>query len=368
MKFRIVTIFLVLIFTIGYADNFLGWYYVCDFIRLKSGCRQDGMGSVGFSLPNDVNSIIINPAGLGIENDKVKNLAVSYGGAISPFPENNTIVHDHYLTLFRQPSEKNIGGFGIFIDLDAQNTSEDIAVTKWENGQIVPTGDTLRDNRYLYEAAFGYGRNFDFWGLEKHAIGISLKVSNRYESNFGEPKNNTSLFLDFGYSGIFAKKVCLGLSALNIPLIKSFAENKKKSANDELNIISALGFSHESPKVDARSPFSIFIELNNKLSLVRVNNDGNFATGESSKTKVNVSPTFSLGAEIGIFEFIFIRNGYQLFDDLELEIATGYGFLIKKKFMIDISYSYLANREYDVDIQRGFHRIGLSLSLYFKKK
>jgi hypothetical protein len=51
-------------------------YYPLDYV---TGCRQSGMGGAGYSLPNDENVLLFNPAGLGIANDRFRKLSSSLG-------------------------------------------------------------------------------------------------------------------------------------------------------------------------------------------------------------------------------------------------------------------------------------------------
>ena len=40
------------------------------------GCRQNGMAGAGYSFPNDENLLLLNPAGLGIDNKRFRNKCI----------------------------------------------------------------------------------------------------------------------------------------------------------------------------------------------------------------------------------------------------------------------------------------------------
>ncbi len=80
------------------------------------------------------------------------------------------------------------------------STREDIAQTKWEDGVIVPTGDTLNDNHSLIMASWAMNP----WN--RLSIGVNLNLF--HETNFGDAK--TGLTIDLALSYRFLRHSLLG--------------------------------------------------------------------------------------------------------------------------------------------------------------
>lgn len=289
------------------ADGLPGAYFNSDFFAYQFGTRQDGMAGSGISYPNDENALQMNPAGLGIENKLFKRAALSFSGSWAPRLDFSFVIHKYYNTFCIQPTIKDIGGFGFLIDVNALTSSEEIMQTQWENGQIISTGKKLKDNHYFTTIKAGYGKNLSFINFPNHSLGFSLALGRVFEDNFGAPVHKTSLSFDFGYAGIFLNKLSLGLSVLNVPIVKSFENFGEEDVDKSTRLFIAVGLLHKKGMHKEKDILSLFAEVNNKLGIYKYKAGG--WNNQPQNIEYDISQSISLGFEMGLFELFYIRNG-----------------------------------------------------------
>ena len=357
MKFKcFFTLILLLNISFIKADGLLGGWLLYQYFYF-SGCRQNGMAGAGYSLPNDENLLLLNPAGLGIENERFRKAAFSYGNAFEPHLEGSFLFQDHYISSCFQPFKSYVGGISFLMDCYALTDRIGIPQIYLEDPyNPVFTGDTLYDNHINLRGILGYGRDLSFLNIKNHSIGVSAKLSVIYKSYYGEPVRDGIIHLDAGYAGSVFNNFHIGFVISNIPVIKSF--NPDKEITLPLCIVPALGFKRAFGKRSEKDIFSIFTETNYKIALQgydngRFHHKNRFITG---------------GYEIGIMEVLFLRNGYRWIFDNEFdlgkfEISNGIGFNNRKHFELNFYFSLLIYTYDDVDIDPA-KRFGLSINFF----
>ena len=237
------------------------------------GCRQNGMAGAGYSLPNDENLLLLNPAGLGIKNKRFENFAISYGNSFEPqtnWYKDIPVFQDHYLSFCFQRPKNYVGGFSALADIYPLIMQGEIAGSEWDpvSQTIIPIGDTLSDKRIYISSIFGYGRDLSFINLKNHSVGISAIVMGYHATNFGEPITDGSIELTIGYASKFFKDFHFGFVFSNIPIVKSFYSDREKATL--LKIIPSFGFNRVLKRENKIDAIKLFAEVNYKLTIEEV--------------------------------------------------------------------------------------------------
>lgn len=368
MTFKYYFISFILICEVCIADGLPG-----DFMQERDeffqGSRQTGMGGIGFSRPDDENVMFLNPAGLGIINHRFNGMSIAYGNMFEFTFQKTFFFQDHYIPICFQPSDKNVGGFGIQLESFSMIAQEDIGKTVIWDGKIVPTGDTLNDTHLLNLGIISYGRNLSFWNAENHALGIALMVRNTFEKNMGDPVTEFSLYADIGYTGSFKNGIHLGTIVKKIPIVQAFGHDEPMITLP-VSIIQAIGLYRDNIRKSTEKKLSLFTEIHYKISIKKFERYSFKDTGVSFD--YSQKHFFSGGFELGLAEFLFIRNGYRLyfsdgFSYNKTEFAFGLGVDNRKNISFNLFYTFFAgNSDWYIDQQDKYNqkRFGCSLSFY----
>lgn len=318
------------------------------------------MAGAGYSLPNDENLLLLNPAGLGVENKRFRKAALSYGNAFEPLLEGSFLFQNHYISSCFQPFKRHVGGISFLMDWYVLNDRDGSVSMVWDpnTGQIIPSGDTLYINYVNIRGMFGYGRDLSFINLKNHSIGVSTELIFFYNSNFGDPIRGGAIHLDAGYAGSFFNNFHIGFVLINIPIVKSFKPKPDVENILPFCVVPSLGFKRVFAKRGEIDAFSIFTETNYKI-VFRGYDDGRFQYKKRFITG---------GYELGIMEALFLRNGYRWILDNEFEldkfeIASGMGINNRKFFEVNFYFSLLIYTDDDFDIDPAM-RFGLSINFF----
>ncbi len=344
---KLIPILLLLFPCLVYPDNspFSDHNYHV-FLSPRYIAPSSGMGFTGFTHPHDENTVSLNPAGLGITNDRFERMSFMYAGV--PVAINTPLDYDkfyeHTLSICSQPSSKNIGGFGITLDMPVWNSDEEISQLLWIDEQPVPTGKVDNVIHLITKLTFAYGHNFSFINLENHALGIGCRYLHLYDSNFGENRCSNALSMDFGYSGIFFNRLSLGITFSHIDL---YLENDWYSFQEIPRFTGALSINDLFMEI-SDGKFSLFIESSFTHHFKEILTDQSLWRNEIINT----------GFELTVINILFIRSGlsYDFFSNDKI-VPWGFGLNFFNKY--ELNFFHTAYATQDVDRKR----FGISLSV-----
>ena len=340
-----------------------------------NGSRQNGMAGVGYSMLDDENLLFMNPAGLGLENERFKKIAFSYGNSFEPHGDWDYLIHDHYISSCLQPFKRYIGSLSFLADFHILGQKDGFAQAYYDPvTQQIVAGDTNSGTDINIMSIVGLGRDLSFMNWNTHAVGISAVFNSRYQGNLGDPVSVNSLHLNAGYVGSFADIFHLGFVFINIPVVKSF--NSDATIVTPFCMTPSFGFSPVFVKRGDVDAFKMFTEFNYKFSIEKHENLG----GEVVDTTGNVVETFgedkkfikthffTHGFEFGIKEVVFLRSGYRFIFDNEFELkklllADGLGISNRKHFEINLFFN-LEIFPSDYAVIDPAKRFGLSVSFF----
>lgn len=351
MKYKYILTFILIYTAFPVKTNSQTGEWLNNRYLYTNGCRQNGMAGVGFSLLDDENLIFMNPAGLGLVNERLKKIAFSYGNSFEPHRDWSYLVHDHYVSSCLQPFKRYVGGLSFLADFYILSQKDDLAQTQYDPvTQQIIAGDTYSGNDINIMSIIGYGRDLSFINWINHAVGISAVFNSRYQGNFGDPVSVNSLHLNAGYAGSFSDLFHLGFVFINIPVVKSF--NSDATIVTPFCISPSFGFSPVFVKRGDVDAFKMFTEFNYKFAIEKhenfgggvVDSMGNVISSYSDEKKFIKTHFYTHGYEFGIKEIVFLRNGYRLIFDNEFDlkkilIAGGVGISNRKHFEINLFFN-----------------------------
>ncbi len=345
------------------GDGFPISYYSYNYVP---GCRQNSMGGAGYSFPKDENVLFFNPAGLGLSNNRFKNIAGALGYTFQP--NSDFFIQSHDLSLCTQPFKKYISGFAFqsnhhyYVDKETIQPTKQVMIDSLL--YIIPDMDKepVRDYFIISQYMFGFGTSLPFVKKSVQALGISIKHFRNYHKIFYDPIKANCLQLDFGYNGIFMQCLHTGFSVLHIPVI-AYDFNRENLQLTPLRINTSIGLSYPRFNKKDNHPFSFFSEIYNSI-LTKKHWDG-----------FNIQK-YGYGIECMLARALYLRQGTHLtfhkytknseYNYLNhLNVSYGIGFKLGGKSEIQFFHSIKnyksieTNKTYNRE-----HQIGTSINLF----
>ncbi len=306
------------------------------------------MGFTGVSRADDENTVSVNPAGLGIHNDRYKRLSFMYSvnpKTMNPAVENNRF-YEHTLSFCSQPSSKNIGGFGLLFNLPVWNPKDN------EEKMIIDCVNQMPDSvsttdKYLQlqtNLILSYSHDLSFIHLENHSLGMSFRLTHVYNSFLGIERTNNAAGMDIGYSGTFFDRLHLGLVFSHLDL---YTEREEYLYQQFPRFTGALGV-HGLFSGCSRGKVSLFIESNYAHYLRYNRKDFHLWRNEMVNT----------GFDLTVFYFFYIRSGLSYdFHSHDKIVPWGFGLNFFNRYMVNFFHTAYATQETDKK------RFGISLSV-----
>jgi hypothetical protein len=341
MKCRFFTILTIITINVTPLFSSVGESAVITLV-FPFGARNTGMGEVGTALADDEAALFYNPAGLAVPNSSWKYGSVSnfYENLLPAF--NIPDLWHRSISLYYQPTNKELGGFGLFVN--HINMGENIIfdvygreTSKCESGEWV--------------IALGWGFNFCEFGDTTNNLGITVKyINSLLAPGMGKNGEGTaqSVAFDLGYLHLFKSGLRLGFTFVNMgPDVYYIDRTNADPIPFTANL--ALGYKN---RLFFNENFNISFAAETRCDREIVHNkfDGNpdpfykaLYTDLADKTfKENMEEcNWHVGYEIGIMNTGFLRHGF-LIDPIgsRFEETFGLGLKLFNHFNFDYSYIY----------------------------
>jgi hypothetical protein len=337
IKNILLTLVIVISIQLNYADP--GESTVITLI-LPYGARSTGMGEVGTALANDESVVYYNPAGLGIHNNRWKDLTISgFYEKLLPSIDTINAWHTSFVAIYQ--TRFLFGGIGIFsnyTDLGKHIYDK----FDYQYGHIPDTFDS-------YERVVGIG-----WGIKpikfsKTAInvGITFKfIKSALAPGYGENGEGIAhgFALDFGYLESFSNGLKVGLTLMNMgPQVYYIDKSSRNPLPFAINL--ALAYQNTFTFLE---PITISLESESRLDkeCISHNNDGFAYPFIKALIKDWPNHTFKeinyhSGIEVGLNNSLYFRNGFLIdIQGVRYEHTYGLGLNIFNHLTFDWSVIY----------------------------
>lgn len=312
------------------------------------GVRQSGMGFTGFSYPYDENVVLLNPAGLGIENDRYRRVSFMYSilpKTMNFYEYDEFKFFEQHFAVCSQPSLKNVGGFGFAFNMPVWHVDYYIPVTVWDpDSGIINTGKYLEDEKICTKFTLAYAHDLPFIPFGKHALGFGCKYAYFHDKIFNGKITNNVLSIDLGYNGVFNNRIFMGFVVSNL---KIYNEDEEIGFIEIPRIVYSLGVNELFDK-SSDNKLSIFIETNYVHCF-------KYDFSEWNLWRNNI---LNFGCEARLLYFLFIRTGISYsFDTNDKIVPFGFGMNLFNRYELNFFHTAYATKDFDRK------RFGFSLSI-----